>query len=774
MSRPKKKKGKRKKGKQVAVQDLPVHGKKQLEGGLFSEAIKTFRQLLQQGGDTDQWLPVLSLAYKGRINQLLEKGMAKEALVIYGNMVHICAVEDQLLNFNLLLLSSKYKEAFELYLGFQHSLDEQQVKEFEELIAALLLIDANKILPFLEEDSLAKIHYPYAERVLAGYCSGDNESAIASLRNISFRSPYKNFRLALRGMLAFATDRKEALGCFEKIPTSSHFFHWTVPFRQICGRDDGAIKPSRIERQIAQRLTGVDVGTNVFVDGIRSRQHDPDALYGFLVNKKGYLSREKLKDLCLRLVPHALDKFLDYQRRYGIPNELDFSRLVALGCEVEHDLWGAVEAWEDVIEILEEKAAPEDGLKIALLYRYCVALLGREDEGYNIDQINAFLEKSLEHDPVDLESYTTLINNHRGRQKEKYTLINRALEIFPDNTEVLFIATEAAIERGAFKKASRLASSLLAIDPINTKARLMLIDAHLEHGRKLAVQGKYALAYKECDAAAGYDRANLGRGRVEIAKGLIFIHADDPETGMLLYGQGAKRMGNPLLACFQAGLEVALLEMQPKWRRHFDKEFRAVAKAVPDPAALMVCAEVFHRCKGKSLVHLQRIRTIIAPWLKKGSKLDFSREEYVFLCSVFDHAHYYALLELYGRHAEQLWPDQALFIFYRLFGRSQGGEKALTLAQLDQLREGLYLAEEQRDFQTAKRIEHFLYKEQYHARHDADFAETEFDESLDEAGGDIFKIPPQLSGGERQDEEKSQTGKDKPPEKTMKQLNLFE
>ncbi|RUA00169.1 MAG: hypothetical protein DSY89_07120, partial [Deltaproteobacteria bacterium] len=131
-------------------------------------------------------------------------------------------------------------------------------------------------------------------------------------------------------------------------------------------------------------------------------------------------------------------------------------------------------------------------------------------------EIRNLLEKSLQYDSADRQTWMRIVKLRQEQPAEQYRQINRMLERFPDDKEVLLLGVEAALKRNAFKKASKLATAVLELDPIDATVRQLLIKAHLGHAAKLARQQKYELAVKQCKLAQSFDRTNTGQGSIEI------------------------------------------------------------------------------------------------------------------------------------------------------------------------------------------------------------------------------------------------------------------
>ena len=149
-----------------------------------------------------------------------------------------------------------------------------------------------------------------------------------------------------------------------------------------------------------------------------------------------------------------------YSKQFGELNLFQSVRIQAQINEIDGYYPAAVEEWETALKILEQENNPQDNLKIALMCRHCVELLTREDKSFYKNWEVELLEKSLTYDPKDRDTYFKLMERTKGNLSKHYRIINRAIEKFPNDTEVLFKGIKAALDRGAMKKASRLAAKL--------------------------------------------------------------------------------------------------------------------------------------------------------------------------------------------------------------------------------------------------------------------------------------------------------------------------
>lgn len=107
-----------------------------------------------------------------------------------------------------------------------------------------------------------------------------------------------------------------------------------------------------------------------------------------------------------------------------------------------------------------------------------------------------YLEESLQLDPDDRDTYLQLakLRQQEGDDKDYHQWVERAIRQFPDDPQVLLTAVETATARKAYKKAAGFAARVLELDPINSKARNILINSHLAHARKQIQAGRRSRA----------------------------------------------------------------------------------------------------------------------------------------------------------------------------------------------------------------------------------------------------------------------------------------
>ncbi len=707
MARKNKKKNRR--SRLVTDADLPAAAQGYLAKGKFAEAIKAFRRLYKNdcSGQMDM---LFKQAFLGRINQLSAKGMGREALVIYGNMQLVFPAPDMSLHVRLLTAAGQFQEAMEMTFRADVTLTKNEKTTIDEIFAALLLGGQVQLKDVLPEESSTCIHYSAAERALQAYCTQVDSEAYAALREIPFRSPYKNFCLALKGMLAFDESRTESLRFFEKIPPNSPFASLTVPYRYLAEDDNRQReKPAGIRLKVVNTLEGTDTSSTRLLDSLDKPGMGPSTLYQMLIRHGNCLGKNQLRKICFRILPHVPDQARDFQKRFGWLSRCDLMRLDALSEEIDNSYY-IEETWEEFCSLLmaDEREGPDKNLKIALVYRHIAEQMEKDSYEYSSKEIEAMLNKSIPYDPLDKETWVKLTNLEHLTPARRYKYINTMLETFPEDTEVMTLGVEAAIKRSAFKKASRLAGKLLAVDPINPKVRTMLIDAHLAHAGKMAKLQKYEIALQECELATSFERQNLSHGKIQIYHGLLIMLTGDEVDGLRLLEEGKNNAVSPLLAHFSIRLEAGLLNIVPRLLSYFTKQLKKTVKNSFNKDIILQLFENISSCKGEKQQELEKFRSVFTPCLKRAARLVFSMDESKRICQILYLHHYYDLLQIYAKAALKRHKENPLFLFYQIHATTNGGKKRLNNRQGNTLVDAWHEAMDMNDEATANLIGLFL------------------------------------------------------------------
>jgi tetratricopeptide (TPR) repeat protein len=368
-------------------------------------------------------------------------------------------------------------------------------------------------------------------------------------------------------------------------------------------------------------------------------------------------------------------------------------------------------------------------LPAALILRHLFDLIVGDRDASDFDhECTRWLERGLALDPDDRDAHLKLIRIHRraGDAKAARAAMETALARFANDPVLLLEAVEIALAGSAFKKAVTLAKRLLELDPINSKVRAVVGQAHLSHARKQIRSGRPDMAGKELDLADEWLAAANERSISKMLRGLSTSDA----TATALLREAAAELGGHLLASFHLTLESTRIGSPPSVALQragvslsgppSDREVLAVMQAInalgkPDRRALGVTLDAL------------RLR------LQAAAGGTFSEAERISICETLLRLEERQLLLAYALAGLRHWPGRPLFVYLTSFAR-YGSEArfAMSAREEAELERALRQAVADGDQRTAERIRCLLEPPEFDTDEDADdFADQ--DECADPA-----------------------------------------
>ncbi len=259
--------------------------------------------------------------------------------------------------------------------------------------------------------------YPLASAALDAYARGDDLGLAEQLKQISYRSPYRDLGQILKALGQIDSDPEQARGQLERITETSPF----------AGLAYAARAASRAGPALFRELRRLDKEARRFIAALRGwspqqleavyeifrlgEQPGPDALLRFLVRHRALLGEAYVRQTGLSSSPAFRSEFA---KTFGALSTFALARIEALRDERDPDPTMAYASWLDAIEALEDAGArqgTEEGLCAALLLRR-IAEHCQGDDSMQVE-ITQALERSLNFDPDDPQTYLHLISHYR-------------------------------------------------------------------------------------------------------------------------------------------------------------------------------------------------------------------------------------------------------------------------------------------------------------------------------------------------------------------------
>lgn len=667
----------------------PANAEKLLKNHNYIEAIDAYKKLLKSES-RQEWADALAKAYLLRAQELANKGMYKEAAALW----EIRNKSDNLNKYIFWLIKAeRYTRAARFFMESNDSMPELNV-----LFGLLLAADVNDIV-FSEDHILVK-HLVFIKQAVSSYEQGDYEACKAALKQIPFRSPYRDYATIIKGLILIETDKIAALQLLNKISADS-------PYKQLATVI--SISGDSIESLLNKQLNANELALIASLKGWNNKQiniinltnnaikqQSNKALLDMVIKNWQLFGKEKSRRFCLALLPHYPRGIKVYEHEFGSLSAFEKNRILAIRSEQIRDIEEADHYWRECIKSLKKES--NSALKIAFIYRHLVELVEKAGDFFENEQVTIYLEQSLLYDSADKITYLKLAKwyDHHKQLKPYHKWIDTALQHLPNDPDILLLGMTSATRKKAFKKAIKYAQTLLKIDPINVKARDCAIASHISHARKSIKTEKYHLAVKELDSAM--QLAKKPTAILEINQALLAIQMDNNKATAIKILE-EKFVNDDICNRFRVIVESKRQSLELKLST------KNITLNKTDGLKLLNLINGYLQedvnCLNESL---NEIKSTIATM----AKLDFSQDEMLSLCECLKNLGNYDLLGKFTTIANKRWLNHPAFMFYQVYAEIHGTISKLDSNKFQRLDEAMNIANSQGDQRTAIMIINFM------------------------------------------------------------------
>jgi len=610
-----------------------------------------------------------------------------------------------------------------------------------------LLAGYQEVAEAFPDDAPLLKHYALMRDALRSYYQGDDNACEEILKQIPFRSPYRDFRPILKALLIIHSDPNGANQLLEKVPTNSPYAHFAKLIQIACQHRESRLESLGKQGSQAQALIiglmGWDKAQLKVISALQmaAKQNNHQALMEVVINNRQFLGDSYSRQFCLALLPSYPVGLKFFENIFGALSVFEKNRLIALSYEQHGQLSAAQKHWRFCVNHLKEHAEKENNaLKAALILRHLVEIADKQGDIFDDENVPNDLAESIRLDPDDKASYLKLIQwyKHQNEQKNYNQWVDTAVKHFPKESDVLLIAMEAATGKKAFKKAVGFAKNLLKVDPINVKARQIARFSHISHARKLIKAGKYTLARKELEQAGQFEKHRSGI--IQINQGLLELQAEElvkptlrtrksratttkgEEPGkkvesskskvqntkkpIELIQEGMELAGGGILGQFRLIIEsksqnfkpTQILSLLPEQNNNFQSTRHEVLE-------LLNLINIYSE---EDITFLDEAVKLITDPLSKAAKLDFSQPEMLSICQCFKKVENHELLTQFAEQALKQWPKSPALVFYQIYGKAKGDIWTMPMPEMERLKQAADKAEQENDKRTFMMIMEFL------------------------------------------------------------------
>lgn len=687
-----------------------------LLSGRHKDAIVIYKDLLK-GERRGVWLAGLGSAYAARARELADKGMFKEALVIWEQRAVSC--ETTLMTTNYIvwtLQAGKLDAALKLFTDPQCAADSTIDRALiSEYFAALALTGETRILELLPaEDAVVRDHAS-ANALLKAFCNGEETALETHLKAIPYRSPYRDFRQIVKAWQLGEHAFSDLLATVNRVGTHSPFRGLGNILLELYSPECEPITTAQQEGSTLLLKAAISGWSRKQVELFKAAEllgpvPNAKALFNLLLRFTAVFEEAVARNAALKLLIHYPQGKIAFTKHFGKLSPLELARLEAQMADIKGDPYQSDSAWRDVLDELEKQREPgvDQQREAVILRKLADQWLRFEREIFPQPGVVADLTESLALDPDDIATHVKVIELQRKSDNLKgaRASVKAALERFPYSIPVLMEAVQTAIAGNAFKKAASIAQQILKLDPINIKVQGILVDAHLAHSRKQIKAQKFDLARRELSDAASWARSAAIEGRVKLVIGLLEYSAKETDYGLNLLKEGVELCGGKLVGQYQLLVEAHKLGLQRQNWLKLAALPKASNYATRDPVIELVKA--VGNTHGLENDDIYGTLLQFESVLRKSLKEPYTRQEMELICDTLHRFGMMRLLEKFARQARLQWPDESVFVFQALYAKADGALFKLNQRDFDQLDDAFHQARQDGDSRTAHRIMEFI------------------------------------------------------------------
>jgi tetratricopeptide (TPR) repeat protein len=570
-------------------------------------------------------------------------------------------------------------------------------------------------------DALPEPLRPQFDLVLQAFAqaeAGQDEQARATLQGIGLQSPFLEWKVLLRGLLAYhQKDDPRALENWQRLNPQRLPARVAAPLRFLIDAAFRTAQPPETQnalQQQADRLQG-----SALVPALRAIQramaHERQLPQAF---RQAEQLLPALRGEAAQLIPRLANCFYwavishgqpedlpRYQRVFGAPaDDPELARMEALALEHRHMMPDAHKAWQRFEKsVAAHPTAWPDGQADrvrALVWLRMAENADNVPDLKDLPDLPPFLrdhpdrprplkpsaeecyKRSLELAPDQLDTHYELFLHYRDKEKsgKAEQAARKLLKQFPDHAPTLEALGDLLMAKAEYAEALGLFERALKSNPLERRLRAKVGNAHSYKARQDADAGRFDEARAGYQAALAFSEG--GSNYPVLCKwAACEFKAGDAEKAEELLGRAHAEEDNRLAVAFSMLIETIRFKLPRKLKDRFDKEVKEylaqpptarAATAIIDTAASMCAAGVTYY--GQK-THEKRV----LGYLEKALKLDFTEEQLAHVCDALHVLHSPRLFVKFIRLGQKQFPSSPTFYLAEAeYNLQQGPYRAPT------------------------------------------------------------------------------------------------
>lgn len=433
---------------------------------------------------------------------------------------------------------------------------------------------------------------PEFEAILAAfehYEAGRDDEARESLQSITLTSPFLEWKLLLRGLIAYsAGDNNRALENWSRLSVERRPARLVAPLRFAIDpafRSAQPAKNHKVLRHQFDQLFGPMLSRFLALQASLGRECFAEALRGSepLIAQLKCEWPEAVEKLieCLHsaLVSQVNPRELNRIRKLlpAPANDPNSSRFQALAAERAGDFDRAYRNWADYIEVIGRDSSWSDAdrpraqalIWCRMAQNSCSAY--RNGKNLQLSEEECYLRASkLAPDLIEPLEQLFQLHKERGRFAHAIAIGKRIVEEFPAQAATLESLAEICHDEGEFDDAYTFAQRALDANPLNKLLRRRFCELRLIKARTLAKLGKWPKAREELDETIKLSDDG-GSLSVRAFGAALAFKAGDEELAQRRANEAASI--DPLAGNFALTVEAARCKLSKPIKSGFESQF---------------------------------------------------------------------------------------------------------------------------------------------------------------------------------------------------------
>lgn len=696
-----------KKHKRQRTADLPLSDResrirKALSEGRTQQALELAKHLYKEE-PTPARKELLGKAYWERGRDLRGRGYLKDAITVFENAVHFCDGDK-------VRLGMLVKEMAECG-GIRQALTLSDGLRDEGLRAQVLIqaadtalsqgAEGRKLLPEPLLDGFDRIRNAFAQAA-----AGQDEPARETLRGVGLLSPFLEWKMLVRGLIAFYRHEDAlALENWQRLSHDRLPARLSAPLRFLIDPAYRTAQPpaaqARLQKQADRLQDSVLLPSLRSIQSLLAKREVMEALR--CAEQLLPTLRQEAPQLLPRLAVCFYWAVVDsdesiclerYQRTFGAPaDDPELQRLQALFFEQDGDLEEAHRHWQQFERFTLEHANVwhvTAGVDSASCVNHVRSLIWSRmgQNAAHVPDVNEFPNlpsflrnhpdcprplvpgaeqcflRSLELAPDWLESYETLLGYYQKKQDDPRAeaQARRLLERFPDHAATLEVLADMLHKQKDYPAGLQYYRRALAANPLERRLRVKTSYAHTLHARAHAEAGRFAEARAEYQASLGLSAKNdlypvfCKWAACELKAGAT-VQAEE------LLQKALADANDRLAVAVHMAIEAHRSKLPRALSRRFETDLQAGLAEPPAPESAVRAVEIFgsHRVAEVEYRGQKSHEKAALAYLEKIPRADFNEKHLERLCLALLHLKITPLLRKFTAHGRKTFPRNPSF-----------------------------------------------------------------------------------------------------------------